>query len=129
MRAQENITIRRYILIIDDNKDLCEVICDTLDAYGHSAAYVCDTNKITNEVLSFADIIFLDLCIPENDGVDMIKILAKQNSHADLVLMSGSGNQMLSCAENLAHQYGLNVVGTIAKPFRAEELVKFVNRK
>ena len=121
--------INKKILVIDDNQELCEVICDSLDAYGHDTQYITDTTTLQDEILKSSDVIFLDLCIPDVDGFELIQELSKKNITSELIFMSGSAMNILRSAELLAQQHGLNVIGSICKPFRIDDVISLVNVK
>jgi len=67
-------------------------------------------------------LIFLDLCMPEIDGVEFARRLASDSYAGALVLMSGYGAPMLEPTELLAREYGLNVLGCLNKPILPGEL-------
>jgi len=62
------------------------------------------------------------------DGIEVIRFLAENKSKADLVLMSGVDRSILSSAEMLAVESGLNVVATLSKPFRKRQLEEALTR-
>lgn len=119
----------KKILVIDDNKELCELICDALNDFGHDTDYVTDTKTLPHETLNSNDLIFLDLCIPDIDGFELIQLLANKNIKSDLILMSGRAMSILGGAEIYAQQHGLNVIGSISKPFRIDEVLNIVDIK
>jgi len=67
-------------------------------------------------------LIALDLSIPGMDGVELLRFLADNSCRAKLLIVSGFDRKVRSAAENLGDARGLNMVGSIPKPIRANEL-------
>jgi len=110
------------ILVIDDDEDIGEFIA--------SAAEIMDVSCIvTTKVKDFLaalnpdiTLLMVDLMIPEIDGVELLRVLGKQQFKNNIILMSGADKRVLETAENLSHSLGLSVVGILQKPFRLAEL-------
>jgi EAL domain-containing protein (putative c-di-GMP-specific phosphodiesterase class I)/CheY-like chemotaxis protein len=78
--------------------------------------------------LDNTSLIFLDLVMPQFDGVEVIRYLAKQRCQAALVLMSGSDMSVLHCAQMLAEEQGINIMASITKPFSVDEVLSLIER-
>jgi CheY-like chemotaxis protein len=68
------------------------------------------------------DLIGLDIAMPDTDGIELIKSLAGANCRARVLIVSGLMPPFPDAAERLGQARGLNMVGTVSKPFRIEEL-------
>ncbi len=81
------------ILIVDDDKNLCEVLSDILETVGHdcliSHTYQDGIKKIEEKT---PDIIFLDLNLPDKSGLEILKSVKKIYNELPVVIISGYGN-------------------------------------
>ncbi|MCF6237905.1 MAG: EAL domain-containing response regulator [Candidatus Marinimicrobia bacterium] len=64
----------------------------------------------------------LDLMMPGVDGIEVIRFLAERGCDAQLILVSGFDPAVLHSAQKLATEQGLNVFGSLSKPFRYDDL-------
>jgi EAL domain-containing protein (putative c-di-GMP-specific phosphodiesterase class I) len=61
--------------------------------------------------------IVLDLVMPGTDGIEILGHLGRLGSRAQIVITSGVGRRVLEAAERLALEQGLDLRGTLSKPF------------
>ena len=110
------------ILVIDDNPDIAEIVCAMAESLGMSCMAAGDSRSAASGLALDPRLIVMDLLMPEMSGTELMKQLAVQGCRSKLVLMSGVGPVALRLAEELGKSLGLNVVGSLAKPFRGAEL-------
>ncbi|MBL0312771.1 MAG: EAL domain-containing response regulator [Holophagaceae bacterium] len=72
------------------------------------------------------DIIFCDLDMPEMDGVEFISHVAQDQLAQSIAVISAMEISILNTVETMAKAYGLQVLGTISKPFDLHELTRCV---
>jgi EAL domain-containing protein (putative c-di-GMP-specific phosphodiesterase class I)/CheY-like chemotaxis protein len=113
---------RKRLLVVDDEREIAEFVAKVANRIGFSAVAVDNAADFATQFACGVDVIVLDLFMPEMDGIEVIRFLAENQSRADLLLMSGVDRSILSSAEKLAVESGLNVVATLGKPFRKLEL-------
>lgn len=99
------------------NLGLGEVTC-CIRAYDALAA-------LEKDVAAF-DLVFCDLQMPELDGVEFVRHLARLAYCGNLVLVSGEDERILRTAESLARAHHLNVLGILHKPVTPESLKKIL---
>lgn len=58
----------------------------------------------------------LGLILPQADGVEVLRSLAKRRCKAAIILMGGAGRRILDAATRYADDLRLNVVGVLSKP-------------
>ena len=62
------------------------------------------------------NLLFLDLNMPEMDGIQFLAELTQMKYKGFLVIMSGVAPRIIASVEELAKGYGLNYLGTLLKP-------------
>ena len=60
--------------------------------------------------------------MPDMDGIEVLRYLAGRECGASIVIMSGHNSTMLGGAERLGAGLGLNICGSLRKPFRLKDL-------
>ena len=106
------------LLIVEDEKELCDTIAKTL----YQAGYEVDTCYDGDEALDYIlaenyDLIVLDLNLPGTDGMDILKELRKENEETKVLILSAR-SQIVDKVEGLdagANDY-------MEKPFHLQEL-------
>lgn len=92
MTKNENSALR--ILLVDDNRDISDMLSQYLKIKGHDCLVANGGRVGLNLILQEKfDIIVLDLAMPEFSGYDVIKTLQKQNvinNYKILVLTASS---------------------------------------
>ncbi len=78
------------ILIVDDNKDFADVFCDILKANDYKADS-CYGGAQAVELIqnSDFDIMFLDIRMPEMDGIETLKEVKKIRPDTVVIMMTG----------------------------------------
>jgi EAL domain-containing protein (putative c-di-GMP-specific phosphodiesterase class I)/CheY-like chemotaxis protein len=115
-------TQRKRLLVVDDEREMADFVANVARRIGFDAAAAETASDFAREYTSGVDIIVLDLFMPEMDGIEIIRFLAENKSRAKLILMSGVDRSILTSAEKLAAESGLDVIAALGKPFRKSEL-------
>ncbi|WP_220719817.1 EAL domain-containing response regulator [Agarivorans litoreus] len=68
------------------------------------------------------DFIFCDLHMPEMDGVEFIRSLAKRSLGSHLVLSSSAEDDVVTAVKSMASGYGLKDLSVLSKPVRKQQL-------
>ena len=112
-----------YILIIDDDEAICNLIELALGDEGYEVACCTDPVAALGLVAERPPgLILLDLRMPTMDGASFVRAYrALPNSAAPIVVFSALPN-----AEQYAARFG--AVGSIAKPFNLDDLLAVVSQ-
>ncbi len=116
------------VLIVDDEDFITTVIQKIASRLGCEVSSVNDARKVGSAVVAFnPDVIFLDLLMPEVDGVEVINMLCEAKSDAKLILMSGLDERTIKSVSEIAVNGGLDVIGTLSKPVQADKIEQLLS--
>ncbi|WP_197711091.1 response regulator [Chromatium okenii] len=120
------------ILLIDDEPFQLKLLARQLVNLGQHSVATCTSGR---EALSVLDthpasnwLIFLDLNMPEMDGVELIRQLVARAYCGALVLVSGEDERILEMAVRLGRAHHLTVLGHLNKPIQPEVLQVLLTR-
>jgi EAL domain-containing protein (putative c-di-GMP-specific phosphodiesterase class I)/FixJ family two-component response regulator len=119
---------KQHILVIDDDGDMGDLVSDVAKAMGFQCTAATNSTSFFKLLTRQTTLILLDLMMPEMDGIELLRLLAKRKCKAGIVLMSGIGKRTLESTEHVAQVLGLCIVGHLEKPFRIEELEEVLRR-
>lgn len=115
------------ILVVDDDRRICELIADVAEELGLRASFVSDFTMFESK---FQDgvyaAILLDLIMPDKDGIEYLRLLAERNCTARVVMMSGYDRRVLQTARRYGESQKLNMGGVLEKPFDGDSLADFL---
>lgn len=109
------------ILIIEDERDVAELVADVLDLEGYESCITTGESAM-DDVLSFRpDVILLDLMMPRVDGFEVARRLHAnpETRFITIVVMTAMHD-----AEARAREIGTRYY--VAKPFDIHELIRAV---
>lgn len=110
------------ILIIDDNVQLRRTLVRTLKAAGHDVHEAADGVKglkLFEELRP--DLIITDIVMPEQEGIETIRLLRQRAPNLPIIAISGGGR-----LDYLGFARELGATATLPKPFGSEELLAAV---
>lgn len=114
---------KRQVLVVDDNAAIGLIIKRAGRAFDQDVEVTVDAEAFKSAFHRLKpDVIFLDVAIPECDGLELIKFLAAEGCQASIVVMSGLGDYYLTAAREMGETRGLTIGGTLKKPFRVAAL-------
>ena len=87
---------KRKILIVDDDKDVVDVINDILCAEGFETYSSYDGKDALKQLQEISpEIILLDCYLPEMMGIDILKAIRKTYEDTAVIMMTGHGEEQL----------------------------------
>jgi len=118
----------KLAMVVDDDPIICEYVKMHLEQNGYSVRTLTDPTDFPVVYSADVDLVFLDLNMPNIDGVELIRFLADKGSRAFIALLSGYDKAVLRAVRDLAVDKGLNVLGTLQKPFRDTDVVGLIEQ-
>jgi two-component system, chemotaxis family, chemotaxis protein CheY len=112
---------RPLILIVEDNYALRQLAGSILRKQGEVAAAHHAVSAIEKYCQLAPDLVFLDIAMPDWDGITVLRFLQEQDPNAHIVMFSANTG-----TEILREAFESGAKGYVAKPFTAEALLKHV---
>ena len=77
-------------------------------------------------IVPAVDIGIIDLALPGMDGLELIRRLAEARCQAGIIVVGAQSSAVLFSVETMAQAYGVDILGTIAKPVGAAALAALI---
>jgi len=122
--------ITSLIYILDDEQDQINVLAEIISQCGipnrgFSSAKEFFTSINRYEINS---ILLLDLNMPDMDGIEVMRKLAKQDNPPSLILMTGHDSSVLHSAEKLGKAHQLEIIASFNKPIDIDKLEALIQK-
>ncbi|MCW1919392.1 sigma-54 dependent transcriptional regulator [Rhodobacter sp. KR11] len=114
------------ILIVDDEKDIRELIADILKDEGYAVRMAGNSDDCMTQVNAEPpSLMILDIWLKDSrmDGIDILKSVKRDNPDIPVVIISGHGNIEIAVAAIKQGAYDF-----IEKPFNIDQLMVVVSR-
>ena len=114
------------ILIVDDEKDIRELIGDILKDEGYAIRLAGNSDDCMTEInAELPSLMILDIWLKDSrlDGIDILKTVKRDNPDVPIVIISGHGNIEIAVAAIKQGAYDF-----IEKPFNIDQLMVVVAR-
>lgn len=116
-----------YILVVDDDADVRELLCRMLEQDGYAAAAASGGAQALRSIESDApDLVITDVVMPGMDGFEVLQRLRHLAPQAGVLVMSGGGRLGLDLYLETARRLGASAV--LRKPFTRAEMLDAVRR-
>lgn len=114
---------KNRLLVVDDEPGITRVIEAAARQLGFEVLAINDTDQFEKALGQIKPtIILLDISMPSRDGLELIAHLAKMSYAGKVAVMSGSDPRYIQMSSAIAKTRGLMVAGTLAKPFRKQQV-------
>jgi two-component system KDP operon response regulator KdpE len=109
------------ILVVEDDNPIRNLIVTALKIFGYSYRFAVDSASAIQEAITFLpDIYILDLCLPDGDGNEIIRVLRSWTDNPIIVISARNGVQdKITTLDNGADDY-------LTKPFSIDELMAHI---
>ena len=106
------------ILVIEDDKDLIEIITKSLEGERYVVSQACDYNSALMKVSDYDyDCILLDIMLPDGSGLDILEELHAMGKKTNVIILSAKDS-----IEDKVKGLDLGADDYLAKPFHLAEL-------
>lgn len=111
------------LLIIEDDIAISTLLSEVAQGIGYETSVFDGIEELKKKYSQYhPSIIFLDLGIPDHDGVELLKYLSEVECTAGVIIISGHDEKVRASAFNLGTEYGLDMLGHYQKPISVNEL-------
>ena len=109
--------LAKRLLAVDDNADSAELVARVAAKSGYEVRSLTDTRSLRAVLEEWKpEVITLDLCMPEEDGIGIFATLHESGFQGELVIVSGQDDWLRKTASRLASARGLRVAADLSKP-------------
>lgn len=120
------------VLLVDDSVAILNFVRKVLEdnykiLHIHSASSAPEAMQVLRQSNQI-NVLFLDLNMPNIDGIQLLEQLKNLEYKGYVVIMSGVSTQIISSVELLAKKHGLNYIGTLIKPIHESDFENIINR-
>ena len=112
----------RKVLVIDDEEAFCLLMARMLSEFGYKVLTATRAKSAHLDDMTESDIIFIDMNMPEMDGMQVLDFLFSHQIKSSIVLMSGAKIDAFKAAEQFAKRVDLRLIGVLDKPFRESDV-------
>ena len=124
MTPQAKTSTTRQILVVEDEKEIRDLMKQTIASMGHKPLEACNIKEALAHIVNWGiDLMLLDLHLGGADGRDLLKLLNRRRWKVPTLVVSAYVS--LEVTKELMD---LGVTGIVAKPFKRERLVNEIQR-
>lgn len=118
----------RTAIVVDDHVDICTVVTAQLRKLGIDAQGMTTKEDLLQALdAPHPDLLLLDLSLGASDAVEIFGLLHDRGFAGRVVLMSGHAGSVLDHVRRIGERAGVDIGGTLRKPFRRRELETVVS--
>ncbi len=130
MSTSTKAAAEQSVLILDDDEFAQEVLIGMFEELGITQVTTAndgnDGLRVLGEMPAAPDILICDILMPDMDGMSFLTELAKTNYKGKVALVSGIDGDILSIAEKVVRDDGLNIIGAFLKPIKLSHLSQII---
>lgn len=120
--------IGKRLLIADDEPDVGDFIRQVAEEKGYEVVCTQAADEFEKTVETFdPTLIMLDIVMPDHDGSEILRMLAKMGCKARIIVMSGYGETYLESAKKIGAGFGLGEIQSLFKPTTLATLREYVD--
>lgn len=120
------------VLLLDDEPFMLMLLDEMLSSLGLTEVTPCEKGIDALAWLDkpdySADLIFLDINMPDMDGMEFVRHLATRQYQGSLIIISGEDERMLQTVEKLVNAHNIMALGHLQKPFKIAALSNLLGK-
>lgn len=114
---------RVRLLAVDDHADSAALLARMAERCGYTASATSDAREVGELVARLQpDVVAMDLCMPDTDGLELLKLLSETGFAGKVVIVSGQDPWLLRTAARFGEAHGVRIAAFIEKPVSAAAL-------
>ncbi|MDH3647461.1 MAG: EAL domain-containing response regulator [Gammaproteobacteria bacterium] len=117
------------VMVLDDDPEFASFVAAAMRRAGYQPVVAPNHEVFFRELTDEHSIVIIDLMLPGQDGILVLRELGKLGFEGSIVLVSTVDVRVLGAAERLAAGHGLRLLGSLRKPFQVSELLDVVTAK
>ena len=115
--------MKKKILIVDDEKDTCEILTEILEDEGYDASYALSGRSALRKIKeNKPDLVLLDIKMAGMDGIDTLEHIRKSEKDLAVVMMTAYGSldsarkaMQLGALEYITKPFDIKLISSIVK--------------
>ncbi len=116
--------IRMRILVVDDDRDVCEFMQTFLSSEGYLVETLSDPQAVVERVHRTPyHLVILDIMMPKIDGMTLLAEIRKVDKDVAVVIFTGYPS-----IDSAVHAMRFDAVDYLAKPFSVDEFRRVIDR-
>lgn len=113
----------RVLFSIDDDPQIPEIIREVALGLGYQVETALSAGQfVTAYVRAKSNVVTVDICMPETDGIELLRWLGDIGAMAKVIIPSGAHPSYGEMAQRLAQASGRIDASILRKPFRLAQL-------
>lgn len=126
MNTSTKTPMEQSVLILDDDEFSQDLMIGMFEELGITKVSTAidgnDGLRVLEKMSVAPDILICDILMPDMDGMSFLTVLAKAHYKGKIALVSGIDSDILSIAEKVVRDDGLNIIGAYLKPIKLNHL-------
>jgi len=115
--------IPNRLLVVDDEIAIGEFLNEIITEWGFEVVVATTHAAFTQTYRSFKPaVIILDLAMPDGDGIELLRFLAREDCDAQVLLLSGFDGRVRQTAARIGADLGLKMMEPLQKPVSIVDL-------
>ncbi|MDI7268000.1 MAG: response regulator [Myxococcota bacterium] len=116
--------VRMRILVVDDDRDVCEFMQTFLSSEGYLVETLSDPQAVVERVRRTPyHLVILDIMMPKIDGMTLLAGIRKVDKDVAVVIFTGYPS-----IDSAVHAMRFDAVDYLAKPFSVDEFRRVIDR-